>query len=103
MTRMIQAERERQGLTRARLARKAEMSASTVGQIESGYIGTPYSVQLEKLAAALQWAGDPRELVEEVEDRAPNQTPGWAGGRAAAHRTSQRTGSLRARGCEDDA
>lgn len=70
MTRMIQAERERQGLSRAALARKADMSAGTVGQIESGYIGTPYAVQLDKLARALEWGGHPSELLEEVPDHA---------------------------------
>lgn len=70
MARMIQAERERQGMSRAALARKADMSAGTVGQIESGYIGTPYAVQLDKLAAALEWRGDPSELLEDVTDHA---------------------------------
>lgn len=70
MTRRMQEERERQGMSRAALARKAEMSAGTVGQIESRYIGTPYAVQLDKLARALDWKGDPYELMEDVTDHA---------------------------------
>ena len=70
MTRRMQVERERQGMSRAALARKAEMSAGTVGQIESGYIGVPYAVQLDKLARALDWKGDPSELLEDVTDHA---------------------------------
>ena len=70
MTRRMQGERERRGMTRAALARKADMSAGTVGQIESGYIGKPYPVQLSKIAAALGWEGDPSELLEEASDDA---------------------------------
>lgn len=66
----LQRERERQGLSRAALSRKAEMSNSTIGQIESRYIGTPYASQLDKLARALQWHGDPSELLEDVSDLA---------------------------------
>ena len=68
--RILQTERERHGLSRAALARKADMSAGTVGQIESGYIGTPYAVQLDKLARALEWGSDPRELLEDMTDHA---------------------------------
>ncbi|MFA5844463.1 MAG: helix-turn-helix transcriptional regulator [Coriobacteriia bacterium] len=57
--------RERARLTIAALARKADMSASTVGQIESGRL-VPYPVQLEKIAAALGYEGDPSELLDEV-------------------------------------
>lgn len=59
--------REDDKLSRSALARLAEMSPATVSQIESGYIGRPYPIQLSKLAAALNWKGDPAELLEEVD------------------------------------
>ena len=70
MTRRMQEERERQGMSRAALARKAEMHPASIGQIESGYIGKPYPVQLAKIAAALDWEGGPEELLQEVTDHA---------------------------------
>jgi transcriptional regulator with XRE-family HTH domain len=64
--RRLQYLRERRGLSRSALSRLAEMHASSVGQIESGYIGTPYPRQLAKLATALGWEGDPAALIQEV-------------------------------------
>ena len=60
-------EREARGWSKSRLAREAKMTAATVGQIESGYIGKPYPVQLEKLAVALELPTEyAAELLEEV-------------------------------------
>ena len=56
--------RERQGWTRAELARRAGMNGVTVGQIENGRL-VPYAVQMTKLAQALGVA---------IEDLQP-QTP----------------------------
>jgi len=65
--RRIEAERRKQGLSQASLARLAEMHPTTVGQIENGYIGKPYPKQLSRLSAALGWSVDrAHELLEEV-------------------------------------
>lgn len=61
----ITQEREARGWSRSELARRAEMSNATVGQIEAGRF-LPYEVQLEKLALALEFEGDPSALLEEV-------------------------------------
>lgn len=47
--------REARGWSKARLARQAELNATTVGWIESGRF-RPYPVQLKKLAKALDLA-----------------------------------------------
>jgi transcriptional regulator with XRE-family HTH domain len=66
---MIQKLREDKRLTRSALARLALMHAATVGQIENKYIGQPYASQLEKLAAALEFNGEPCELLTEIVDQ----------------------------------
>lgn len=43
------------------------MHPSTVSQIEALYIGKPYPSQLEKLRAAIGYAGDAAELLDDVE------------------------------------
>jgi transcriptional regulator with XRE-family HTH domain len=48
----LQARREALGWSRAELARRAGLNATTVGLIESGRL-LPYDSQLVKLAAAL--------------------------------------------------
>lgn len=59
-----QVRRER-GMSKAELARAARMQAGVVAWVEDGrYI--PYESQLQKLAAALEWKGEPIELLEEV-------------------------------------
>lgn len=63
----LQAERERLGLSRSEIARRAGMHPSTVSQIEALYIGKPYPSQLEKLRAAIGYAGDAAELLDDVE------------------------------------
>ena len=50
--RQITEARERKGWSKAELARKANMNASTISQIESGRIN-PYPGQLVKIARAL--------------------------------------------------
>lgn len=62
----LQTQRELLGISRSEAARRAGMHASTISQIESGYIGRPYPSQLAKLVAALEWQGDPVELLEDV-------------------------------------
>lgn len=61
----MRCERERAGMSRAALARVAEMHPATVGQIESGRL-RPYPSQLAKVAAALGWEGEPEGLLEEI-------------------------------------
>jgi transcriptional regulator with XRE-family HTH domain len=65
--RRIEAERRKQKLSQSSLSRLAGMHATTVGQIEKGYIGKPYPSQLMKLARALNWPVErAEELLEEV-------------------------------------
>jgi transcriptional regulator with XRE-family HTH domain len=61
----LKIEREKRGWSQSRLARKAELCQSTVSQIENGRL-RPYPTQLFKLANALDWKGDPQELVEQT-------------------------------------
>lgn len=57
--------REERGWSRAELARRAKMNASTISLIE-GKRFRPYDSQLARLTGALEYAGDPAELLEEV-------------------------------------
>ena len=64
MTRM-EAERIRQGMSRAGVARAAAMSPTMYGWCECRrYI--PYAKQLERIATAVRFGGDPASLLEEV-------------------------------------
>jgi transcriptional regulator with XRE-family HTH domain len=57
-------ERLRRNWSRAELARRAGLNATTVSLIESGRL-LPYEAQLEKLARALGWpAGEAARLLE---------------------------------------
>lgn len=62
---LLTQKREDKGWSRSELARRAIMSAASVGQIENGRL-LPYDSQLEKIARALGYQGDPAELMEEV-------------------------------------
>ena len=59
-------QRKRRGFTKSQLSYAARVPASTVGQIESGRF-VPYGPQLERLARALGFLGDPAELLEPAE------------------------------------
>lgn len=61
----LQSVRTTAGISRAELARRAKMQAGVVAWVETGRF-IPYDSQLLKLAAALDWQGDPHELLEEV-------------------------------------
>lgn len=65
MIRLTQ-EREARKWSRAALARKVWMNGVTVGQIESGRL-KPYLSQLIRLAQALDWKGNPWDLMDEVD------------------------------------
>ena len=54
------------GLTKFRLGALASIHPSRVGQFESGRV-VPYPVELERLARALGWQGEPAALLDEVE------------------------------------
>ena len=54
------------GLSQSAVARKAELHAPTYNQIENGRL-LPYASQLAKIAKALDWQGEPEELLAEVE------------------------------------
>lgn len=61
----LQAEREARGLSKLAMSRRAELGPTQYGWIESGrYV--PYPRQLARVAEALEWTGDPAELLEEV-------------------------------------
>lgn len=64
---LLRTVRETSGMSRAELSRKANMQAGVVGWVETGRF-IPYDSQLLKLAAALDWQGDPHELLEVVAD-----------------------------------
>jgi transcriptional regulator with XRE-family HTH domain len=67
---VLTAERERRGWSRAELARRAQLHPTQIGQIEAGRL-VPYPVQLLRIAAALGIAeGSAGQLMEEVNDGA---------------------------------
>lgn len=60
----LEALRRRKGLTRAALAKKAGLAESTVRRCEHGVY--PKSATMEKIAAALEWGGEPDQLLREI-------------------------------------
>jgi len=61
--------REERGLTRARLGYVAEVHPARVGAFELGRIvPRPGGVELQRLAAALSYGGDPADLLMAVND-----------------------------------
>jgi transcriptional regulator with XRE-family HTH domain len=61
----LRALRVEKGLSGQALCRIAVINPSTLSQIERGRF-QPYESQLVKLAEALEYAGEPAELLEEV-------------------------------------
>jgi transcriptional regulator with XRE-family HTH domain len=57
--------RRQADLSKAALARRAELNQATVSLVCNGRL-VPGDGQLERLAAALDFAGDPRALLEDV-------------------------------------
>jgi transcriptional regulator with XRE-family HTH domain len=57
--------RKQRGWSQARLAREAGLCQSTLSQIESGRF-KPYRGQLDKLAQALSYKGNPEDLLVEA-------------------------------------
>lgn len=64
MIRLTKA-REAMGLNKTRLGQLAKVHPAQIGQIESGRLH-PYPPTLARIARALRWNGDPKELLEEV-------------------------------------
>lgn len=62
----LEAERLRQGISKSELARRSGLNAVTVIEATNGK-RTPGSIQLERLAAGLGWAGDSHALLNEVD------------------------------------
>lgn len=60
--------RKERGLSMSAFARKAEMHVSSISQIEGGRL-MPYPGQIMKIAAALNWEGNPAVLFQEREVR----------------------------------
>jgi ribosome-binding protein aMBF1 (putative translation factor) len=61
--------RERRGWSRAELARRADLHASQVGAFENGRL-VPYAGQLSRLARALDFDGNPSDLLEARDEAA---------------------------------
>jgi transcriptional regulator with XRE-family HTH domain len=61
--------REQAGHSRAELGRRARIHPAREGQIESGRV-VPYDVELQRLAEALDFEGDPADLLQPIGRRA---------------------------------
>jgi ribosome-binding protein aMBF1 (putative translation factor) len=64
---LMEKVRADRGMRKADLSRASVVQASIIGWIESGRF-IPYDSQLKKIAAALDWQGEPAELMGEVGD-----------------------------------
>jgi ribosome-binding protein aMBF1 (putative translation factor) len=66
----MQEELRTKGMSQSELARRTKMHNSTVNLIVRGRM-VPYDSQLVKIAAALEWTGEPAGLLEEVPGERP--------------------------------
>lgn len=64
---VLTVERERLGWSKAELGRRARIHPSRMGQAENGR-AVPYDVELRRIAEALDWPGEPADLLREVDD-----------------------------------
>jgi len=64
----MQRLREGRGLSRRRMAQRADLDAPTYGKAETGRVLT--DAQLLRCAEALGWDGDPAALLDEVGEEA---------------------------------
>ena len=62
---LLKQVRQELGWSQAKLAREAELCQATVSAIENGRL-RPYPRQLQKLADAVRWSGDPEDLLMET-------------------------------------
>lgn len=58
--------REAAGWTKRELGARSNLHPSRIGVIENGRV-LPYDVELERIAQALAWSGDPHGLLEDVD------------------------------------
>jgi ribosome-binding protein aMBF1 (putative translation factor) len=63
---ILTREREACGWSKAELGRQARLHPARVGQAENGR-ALLYDVEVERLASALGWVGDPAELLKDVD------------------------------------
>lgn len=63
MTILMTMLREERGMTKQGLSFASHVAASTIGQIESSRF-VPYDPQLKRIAVALEYDGDPSDLLE---------------------------------------
>lgn len=61
----LSKQREAHGWNKTELARRSGIQQSDIGRFESGR-SIPYQSQLQKLATALGYRGDPKDLLIEV-------------------------------------
>ena len=59
-------QREAKGWTKRELGAVSNLHPARVGVIENGRV-VPYDVELLRLARALNWQGDPRDLLKSAE------------------------------------
>ena len=62
---VMQLERERQARSRAEVARAAGLTGTTYHWCETGRF-LPYPIQLARIKIALEWVGDPSDLLKEA-------------------------------------
>lgn len=63
---LLTKKRKALGFSQAKLARLAEINQTTLCKLENGK-ETLYPAWGERIARALDWKGDPSELMEEVD------------------------------------
>jgi transcriptional regulator with XRE-family HTH domain len=63
--------RQEARLTKFRLGALANVHPSRLSQVENGHV-VPYPVELERLARALGWQGEPAALLDQVESGEPD-------------------------------
>ena len=63
--------RQEAGLTKFALGAAARVHPSRLSQVENGHV-VPYPVELERLAQALGWQGEPAALLDQVESGEPD-------------------------------
>ena len=64
---LVSVERRKRGLSQSKLARIADVNATSMSRIENGK-EPPYRLRGKRIADALGWEGDPAELFREVGD-----------------------------------
>lgn len=61
----MDAKRREKGWSNAELGRQSRIHPARIGQFQLGRT-VPYDVELARIAAALEWADDPRVLLTEA-------------------------------------